>query len=219
MSDLLGMAAGVHRAVELSARAREDLVRTVGLLEGAVSALHAMLAGTTQPDAQQAAVALANLPQELDTLCAILHQAEELMQAYLHHLGVGRSPSPAVPRPLERPSTAPSPVAIGTWGGKTAAEHVRDAGTSIGRKPQGRKKFPVREVRTVEELEELFNALSKGARKLDKPKYDGTFVQCHDGTIIGYRIKARSSENPIIDIKSPDREQLKIHINTQGWDS
>lgn len=108
-------------------------------------------------------------------------------------------------------------MAIGTWSGKTAAEHARTGGTSIGRTPQGRKKYPVREVRTTEELEELLHALSKGARRLDKPSYNGTFVQCHDETIIGYRVSARTSANPNIDIRTPDRVRLKIHVNPQGW--
>lgn len=98
MSDLLDMAADIRRAVELSTGTQADLAQAAALLKDAVSALQAMLASTTQPDAHHAVALLAGLPSELDTLGTLLHQTEELLLTYLDKLGVSRPASPHPPQ-------------------------------------------------------------------------------------------------------------------------
>ncbi|WP_157434446.1 MULTISPECIES: hypothetical protein [Actinoalloteichus] len=105
----------------------------------------------------------------------------------------------------------------GHWKGQTAADHARSEGKGIGRKPRGSKKRPIREVRSTEELLEIFNALSRGGTVLDLPRYDGVMVLLPDATKIGYRTKSTSSPDPTIDIRTEQDVKLKIHVNREGW--
>ncbi|ASO18038.1 hypothetical protein FHR81_002432 [Actinoalloteichus hoggarensis] len=105
----------------------------------------------------------------------------------------------------------------GRWDGRTATEYAQTAGEGIGRKAHGSKKIPTREVRTAEEITDIFIALARGGTRLDIPGYKGTMVRLPDGSTVGYRTQSRSSTEPTVDIATALDAFLKIHVNPEKW--
>jgi hypothetical protein len=144
------------------------MTRASELAAEAASALGDVLDGSVDADVAAAVGVLAGVPSEVALLCGQLRRADDLTLAYLASLGLEAT---GASRPADH-GVVEARVS-GRWRGKTAAEHARDEGRTIGRMPEGRKKFPVREVRTLGELRSLFEALSRGGHPVDKPGYDG----------------------------------------------
>lgn len=105
----------------------------------------------------------------------------------------------------------------GTWLHKSAAEHVDDRGSEIGRTPIVKARNHVREVATERELTCLFRALSSGATPVDKPGYPGSLVRHSDHTTVGYRTRSKTSPYPTLDISTAQGGRIKIHINGDQW--
>jgi hypothetical protein len=66
-------------------------------------------------------------------------------------------------------------------------------------------------VNSPEQLDSLFDEISRGGTPL-KSSYPGEFVRLPDGTTVGLR-GSSASGGPTIDIKFPDGEIQKVHID------
>lgn len=234
VSELEKLATQVLVASEKVGEARQALAVAVELVGAAGAAAGQVLTGANDQDAGYALTALANATTDTSAIVSLLEKFEATLQNYLQHIGAdsmttmppGQSGLIQVPahaamatQHKEASQAVPNAKAVpGQWAGKTATHHVRDEGSAIGRAPGWPTKRPIREVRSVSELDELFKSLSAGGRELNEPSYSGSMVLLPDGTRIGYRMKSRTSPHPTIDIRSADRRMLKVHVNGQGWD-
>lgn len=102
-------------------------------------------------------------------------------------------------------------AATGRYAGKTAAELAQTGGEGIGVPGKGRK-MVVRQVETPEELDKMFNDLSRGGHAVDKPTLNGKAIEFPDGTTMTYRYAAGSTQKPAIQITSADGHDVKIHL-------
>ncbi|WP_418154616.1 hypothetical protein [Actinoalloteichus caeruleus] len=128
-------------------------------------------------------------------------------------------PAPTTVVPPAAPSApmvaAPpaAPPRVGTWRGKTASDYARDKGEGIGRRSPHGRRIAVREVDTADEVREIFDALSQGAREVDVPGYRGVMMVQPDGTRIGYRYTSASTkDDPTLDIRDSQRNLFKVHV-------
>ncbi|WP_417854196.1 hypothetical protein, partial [Actinoalloteichus caeruleus] len=103
-----------------------------------------------------------------------------------------------------------------TWRGKTASEYARNEGEGIGRlSPRGRRTV-VREVDSAKEVRDIFDSLSRGARRIDVPGYNGIMTIDSDGTRIGYRYtSATTKDEPTLDVRDADQNVFKVHVATK----
>lgn len=223
MSTLGDVAAQLHVVLGRISDTRQCLYHALTEIEGATQLLSHTWHGSADPVTEHTIAGLFQAQQVLAERHRALDRAAATVRSYLDRLGV----EPRSSVPLNTSSAPPAstgagdhhPAAVvGTWRGKSAAEHARDNGRMIGRPPARPKRHPIREVRSLDELDTLFTALSPGSEKLDKPTYAGHMLLYPDGTTIGYRVKSKTTVEPTIDIKTPDGWSLKIHVNTQGWD-
>lgn len=105
---------------------------------------------------------------------------------------------------------------LGKWQGKTVEEHILNGGKSIGKKGLGNKK-PVREVRSVQILEDIFTYLAAGARRVQRPSYPGGFYVLPEGITVGFRLKSKTSKDPTLDLAWPKKGlEVKIHVNPES---
>lgn len=223
LSTLTQVVAQLHVVLGLTSDARRHLAQTAGEVETAIQHLERVWHGSTARDVRQAIQNLSEARQAITATDSALASVADAVQAYLDRVAASvtmpRATSPVPVRPATVSVGDGRPAAVaGTWRGKSAAEHAHDRGSSIGRLPARSKRQPIREVRSLDELDDLFAALSSGGKTIDKPMYAGRLVRCPDGTTIGYRVKSKTTAEPTIDIKTPDGWSLKIHVNTQGWD-
>ena len=79
------------------------------------------------------------------------------------------------------------------------------AGLRAGNSPN------VYEVDTPEELQAVYNELSRGGEPATPETYKGKMVKLPDGTTIGLRNDSTSG-GPTIDIKQPNGTNVKIHL-------
>lgn len=227
MASLGEVIAQLHVALQLIGNARAHLTDANSLL-GESSQLFTQVWQTSpNPMAAQTLAVLSEAQQAIADRHQSLESAMNAVQGYLQGLGAdstatsppqGNLPPPAAQAALARAGKGRPASVAGQWQGKNAAEHARDAGKLIGRAPAKPKKRPIREVRSLEELDELFAALSAGGEKIEAPTYAGSVLLFPDGTRIGYRVKSKTTVEPTIDITAPGGWSLKIHVNTQGWD-
>lgn len=110
-------------------------------------------------------------------------------------------------RMIARELEAAGGDAVESSGEEQTAGAVRQTVTSLskGRSPR------VHAAQSDEELDALYDRLAAGG----SPKtsnYAGKSVELSDGTIIGNRAVSKSG-GPIIDVRLPDRTQLKVHVN------
>ncbi|MGW5435378.1 hypothetical protein [Nocardia asteroides] len=97
----------------------------------------------------------------------------------------------------------------GEVAGPTSQEEAREL--LLDRTQRGKNK-PNRQVDTDEELESLFNDLTKKGSDSSRPNYDGVVKELPDGTKIGLREKS-SSGGRTIDIWYPGRNTpVKVHL-------
>lgn len=220
MSTLGEVVAQLHVALAKAGQARQALTAAADLLCEAHGIAEESLASATAKDATTALTSLAQLRQDTTDVDAMVAKAETITRDYLCRISADarESTSPTTTAPPDLTSTRePAPVA-GQWHGKNATDLVHDEGRTIGRAPARPRKSPIREVRSTAELNELFAALSAGGREGNVPTYLGDLVVLPDGTTVGYRLKSRTTTEPTIDIRTPARRRLKIHVNTQDWD-
>lgn len=230
VSTLGEVIAQLRAALQLIGDGRRYLAHSAALIEESTQLLAQAWQGSYDPEAEHAIAGLFHAQRAVAEGCGVLEQSANTVRSYLHHLGAD-TPS-GTPTATSATSSAPRQPArvrtgtgdgctdgiVGTWRGKSAAEHAHDEGRAIGRRPARPKRYPVREVRSLQELDDLFAALSPGGEKIDKPTYAGHMLLFPDGTTIGYRVKSKTTVEPTIDIRTPDGWSLKIHVNTQGWD-
>jgi RHS repeat-associated protein len=93
--------------------------------------------------------------------------------------------------------------------GSNNAARVRDIFASL---PDGKSKG-VKVVKSVDELQSLFNSLADGgALDESRANYKGVAVELPDGTKLGYRLDSKSS-GPAIIIQFPgSKTQYKVHL-------
>ena len=215
MSDLLRVAEGVNGALSKIEPVRSHLSKASTCVDEALTAFAEPL--TDAADAPLVIPPLEEVRTGLTQVTASLTEADGKYRGWLSSLGVAVSAPPSAGTPPTPPSPAPGPsTQPGTWRGGTAAEHARGGGQNIGRLPSPAKRR-IREVASVDALSELFQSLSQGATAVDLPSYPGRILRCSDGTLIGYRVKSRTTVEPTIDITTPDGASLKIHVNPRGW--
>lgn len=206
MSLLTEIAAALRQVTDQTDSARNLLRTATDLLEDATTDLTAALLGSSNEKASQLLGTFAHCHRLAEALLDRLASAEEHLESYLENLlGDGDGV------PLWR-------LPVGRFAGEEARRHVETGGTGIGRAARGSKKEPVREVRSVEELDSVFRRLARGGRRVQRTRYEGVFYQLPDGTTVGYRASSSSTPEPTIDLKKPDRSGLKIHVNAKGWD-
>ncbi|MBB5906998.1 hypothetical protein [Actinoalloteichus hymeniacidonis] len=229
------MAARTLAAAQRTEQARQALSVAAVRLDEALDIATRALEGARATSAAQGLALLVRARQTITEEQHRLAQAEGVVLGFHAALaltdGVGgatythETQAAAGPRASSEPGAhtrrsqreVTAALGVGAWDGLTAAEHVIDAGRAIGRHPARRKKYAIREVRSVEELDALFDALSSGGERLHDATYAGSSVLLPDGTRIGYRTKSKTTVEPTIDIKLPDQRRLKIHVNTEGW--
>jgi hypothetical protein len=96
------------------------------------------------------------------------------------------------------------------------ADLIRDRGDNVGRPGSGPK---VREVRSEEDLQEYFDALTRnGSTDITPPGFPGKMVQLPDGTIVNWRTKSKTTGSiPTIDVNPGNGQNFKVHVNPNGW--
>ncbi|WP_157434101.1 MULTISPECIES: hypothetical protein [Actinoalloteichus] len=228
------MAQQVLLASDRTAQARHALSVAAAHLDEALAVATAALAGARAASAEHG---LALLRHTRETIAEELHrieQAERIVLGFHAALVVGDSaitePPGGAREAVAQESSSRTPAntrrsqpggddasPLGRWRDRTATEHVLDEGNAIGRAPARRKKDLIREVRSVEELDELFTALAAGGRDAPMPSYIGRLLRRPDGTTIGYRTKSKTTVEPTVDMKIPGGRSLKIQVNTQKW--
>ncbi len=208
MSVILAVAAQAYDALDLSEKARHELEAAADLLAEAAAGLATALAGSGDPEMPELVGRFSGLGPEVAVLLGYAIEGDRLARAWIAH-EVGTSPG-------RFPVAAREPPA--RWRGQDAVAHARDRGSSIGRDPRGSKKQPIREVRSLRVLDELFTALARGAVHVEKPTYPGWFYLFADRSTIGYRTKSATTIEPTIEIVTAAGFRLKIHVNTEGWD-
>ena len=107
----------------------------------------------------------------------------------------------------ERASAPP----LGRFNGKTAAEHVADRGSTIGRPSSGKKAW-VREVDDPAEVRRVYEELSRGGRSVHDPGFGGERTVLPDGTQIQYRTESTSTQKPVTQLQVPGQKSVKIHL-------
>jgi RHS repeat-associated protein len=112
------------------------------------------------------------------------------------------------------PGTYPGPAKCMVPPGKipprrTIADVLRDGGRSIGLPG---KNPGVRTLKSVGEMESLFNELSAGGTVVPSGTYPGRVVKMPDGSVIRIRPGSKSG-GPTIDITGPNGKPLKVHID------
>lgn len=98
--------------------------------------------------------------------------------------------------------------------GPQSAEEVKEI---VNEKTAPGKNKPHRQVDSVEELRELYDAVTRGGKPIEDPsayRGGGNYVELPDGTGIGWRNSSKSG-GPTIDIEYPGRT-VKVHLPT-GW--
>jgi hypothetical protein len=75
----------------------------------------------------------------------------------------------------------------------------------------GGKQPGVKVVDSAEDLQSLYNELSKGGKTISWKNYDGMVVELPDGTQIGIRQISKTG-GPTIDIVYPDGSIGKVHV-------
>ncbi|NUQ79320.1 MAG: hypothetical protein HUU21_37900, partial [Polyangiaceae bacterium] len=131
---------------------------------------------------------------------------------------LGGGPSIALPE-LQRPTSLSVQSGQGTGGGgggagpsKPAADYAGISGR-VKTLPPG-KNPNIYQVKTPEEMTNLFNELSKGGRNVTPPTYNGSMVELPDGTRLGMRATSASG-GPTIDIfppKGAGPKIIKVHL-------
>jgi hypothetical protein len=106
---------------------------------------------------------------------------------------------------------------LGRYHGLTAAEHAANEGVLIGRRGSARKmKFPVREVDTVAEVDEVFRALSAGGQVVHTSG-QRTVVLLGDGTYMTYRSTSSTPPyDPAVDVNAGRGRQIRVHTPREG---
>ncbi|WP_030226282.1 hypothetical protein [Actinoalloteichus caeruleus] len=156
----------------------------------------------------------ADAAEPLKQAYAAFGRSADLIRRYLDGIAGNGGPGTAPPPPAPTAAGPPAaPPTVGTWRGKTASEYARDKGEGIGRlSPLGRRKV-VREVDTADEVREIFDALAKGARRIDPPGYEGMMIMDAEGTIVGFRNSSKSTkDDPALDARDKHRNIFKIHV-------
>ena len=106
---------------------------------------------------------------------------------------------------------------LGRYNGLTAAEHAANEGVLIGRRGSARRmKFPVREVDTVAEVDEVFRALSEGGQVVHTSG-KRTVVLLGDGTYMTYRPTSSTPPyDPAVDVNAGRGRQIRVHTPKEG---
>jgi len=122
----------------------------------------------------------------------------------------------ALPSGVPEHGDAPPPP-LGRYNGLTAAEHAANEGVLIGRRGSARSmKFPVREVDTVTEVDEVFRALSEGGQVV-KASGRITVVLLADGTYMTYRPTSSTPPyDPAVDVNAGRGSQIRVHTPKEG---
>ncbi|WP_007023299.1 hypothetical protein [Saccharomonospora iraqiensis] len=206
----------LHVVLALLNDALQGLKHASKSVEESTQLLTQVWHGASAPDADQALAALNGAQSAMNQTWENAARVRSIVQQYLLSLGGNAAARPT----LDAPATEDHcrAVTVGSWRGTTAAGHARDQGRAIGRPPERLKRRPIREVRSVEELNRLFDVLSAGGEEIEKPTYAGRLLVLPDGTTIGYRLKSKTTVEPTIDISTRDGYSLKIHVNVRGWD-
>jgi hypothetical protein len=106
---------------------------------------------------------------------------------------------------------------VGKTGGPSAAE-IRSVIVSL---PEGNRP-EIREIRTPQGLENLWRWMRQDGVEIPNAYSDpekGIRVALPDGTRVGQRFTAESTNKAVLDIKIPgERTNLKVHINPRGGD-
>ena len=92
-----------------------------------------------------------------------------------------------------------------------STEGPRPVDEVVDELPQG-KQPDVKTVDSDEELQEVFDEMARGGEVVEKPNsYDGIWVMRPDGTRVSMRNGSKSGGRTI-DIKYPNRDEVKVHI-------
>jgi hypothetical protein len=108
VSKLDEVAASIRRALDKSAQTRRALIRAAGLLDEANQHLTHALAGSHDPEAQQALAFLAQACTGMDDACRALIEAESRAQDYLNSIGGASPAATASPTPGPVPASEPA---------------------------------------------------------------------------------------------------------------
>ncbi len=111
----------------------------------------------------------------------------------------------------------PQQPVLGRWAGLTAREHALNKGILIGRRGSAKSmKFPIREVDTVAEIDEIFDALSEGGQVVNTTN-GRSVVLLEDGTYMTYRSESSTPPyEPALDINPVDDEVVRVHTPKRG---
>ncbi|HLI37207.1 MAG TPA: hypothetical protein VKV80_07675 [Streptosporangiaceae bacterium] len=134
--------------------------------------------------------------------------------------GEGASPASAGTRGEAAAAMAPTNPATGTArAAGTGAPALGDSGTAssegsvraaVSRLDAGRN-AGVSVAHSTEQLDSLFGELSHGGTPVES-SYPGKLVKLTDGTTVGLR-GTSASGGPTIDIRYPDGERMKVHVD------
>lgn len=74
--------------------------------------------------------------------------------------------------------------------------------------------MPVRQLENAQQMDQLWDNLSRGGHPVDKPGLvgRGKAVEFPDGTTMTYRYAANSTDKPAIQITSADGHDVKFHL-------
>ncbi|QTR05365.1 hypothetical protein J7S33_12465 [Saccharothrix algeriensis] len=202
------MATEAYEALDRSAAARSHLELAAELLGEVAEVLARALSGAGGSEPAQVIGEFSRFHRTAVELAVCLDTGDRRIRAWIAR-EVGSGPG-AFPVPPGLPPRQ--------WRGLDAVGHARQAGRAIGRAPRGNKKQPIREVRSLRELDGLFSVLAVGAVPVEKPTYVGWLYEFPDRSTIGYRTRVKTTVEPTIEIVTPDGVRLKIHVNAEGWD-
>lgn len=209
--------------------AQRDLVAALDRAERGCQLSAQLLLASAHHDVVWTVKAAADAAQPLKQAYAAFGRSADLIRHYLDTIAGGNHSGPVTPPPSPTsvvPPAAPTaptdaaplaaPPTVGTWRGKTASEYARNEGEGIGRlSPRGRRTV-VREVDSAKEVRDIFDSLSRGARRIDVPGYNGIMTIDSDGTRIGYRYtSATTKDEPTLDVRDADQNVFKVHVATK----
>jgi hypothetical protein len=132
----------------------------------------------------------------------------ELIEALKKKLGIGsHEGGPEGPKKIPPKATK--------YDGMSTEDLIGNRGANIGRDGSGPK---VREVESVEELEDYFKALTRdGYTDITPPGFPGQIVKLPDGTVVNWRTHSRTTGSvPTVDV-NPGPLRFKVHVNPNGW--